>query len=122
MKIADIEIIELQNIPVTPPLFKQPLKTAVRILKLKTDDGLVGLSQIGGFLHAATVAAIKQELLPFLKGKDPLENERLMHQMLWKLNTRTHGGVWNYAVSAIDVLSRLRDELARRRQRPRIGF
>ena len=46
MKIADIEIIELQNIPVTPPLFKQPLRTGVRLLKLKTDDGLVGLSQI----------------------------------------------------------------------------
>ena len=103
MKIADIEIIELQNIPVTPPLFKQPLRTGVRLLKLKTDDGHVGLSQIGGFLHAATIAAIKDELLPFLKGKDPLENERLMHQMLWKFNTRAHGGVWNYAVSAIDV-------------------
>ena len=103
MKIADIEIIELQNIPVTPPLFKQPLRTGVRLLKLKTDDGLVGLSQIGGFLHAATIAAIKQELLPFLKGKDPLENERLMHQMLWKFNTRAHAGVWNFAVSAIDV-------------------
>ena len=58
MKIADLEIIELQNIPVTPPLFKEPLRTGVRLLKLKTDDGLVGLSQIGGFLHAATVAAI----------------------------------------------------------------
>src|SRR4030095_3092468 len=103
MKIADIKITELQNIPVTPPLFKQPLRTGVRLLKLKTDDGLVGLSQIGGFLHSAPVAAIKQERLPFLKGKDPLENERLMHQMLWKFNTRAHGGVWNYAVSAIDV-------------------
>jgi L-rhamnonate dehydratase len=27
----------------------------------------------------------------------------LMHQMLWKFNTRAHGGVWNFAVSAIDV-------------------
>ena len=54
LKIADIEIIELQNIPVTPPLFKQPLRTGVRLLKLKTDDGIVGLSQIGGFMHSAT--------------------------------------------------------------------
>ena len=103
MKIADIELLELQNIPVTPPLFKQPVRTAVRLVKVKTDDGLVGISQFGGFMHSATAAFIQQDLLPFLKGKDPLENERLMHQMLWKFNTRAHAGVWNFAVSAIDV-------------------
>jgi hypothetical protein len=26
-----------------------------------------------------------------LRGKDPLENERLMHQTPWKYSTRTHG-------------------------------
>ncbi|HKX52023.1 MAG TPA: mandelate racemase/muconate lactonizing enzyme family protein [Candidatus Binatia bacterium] len=103
MKIADIEILELQNIPVTPPLFKQPVRTAVRLLKVKTDDGRIGLSQLGGFMHSATAAFIRQDLLPFLKGKDPLENERLMHQMLWRFNTRAHAGVWNFAASAIDV-------------------
>jgi L-alanine-DL-glutamate epimerase-like enolase superfamily enzyme len=103
MKIAAIELTELQNIPVTPPMFKQPLRTGVRLVKVKTDDGLVGLSQLGGFMHSAGAAFIKQELAPFLIGKDPLENERLMHQMLWKFNTRAHSGVWNFAVSAIDV-------------------
>lgn len=103
MKIAAIDLIELQNIPVTPPLFKQPLRTGVRLVKVKTDDGLVGLSQLGGFMHSAGAAFIRQELAPFLIGKDPLENERLMHQMLWKFNTRAHSGVWNFAVSAIDV-------------------
>jgi hypothetical protein len=29
LKIADIEIVELQNIPVTPPLFKAPVRAAV---------------------------------------------------------------------------------------------
>ncbi len=103
MKIAAIELIELQNIPVTPPLFKQPLQTSVRLVQVKTDDGIVGLSQIGGFMHSAAMAFIQHELAPFLIGKDPLENERLMHQMLWKFNTRAHAGVWNFAVSAIDV-------------------
>jgi L-rhamnonate dehydratase len=103
MKIAAIELTELQNIPVTPPVFKQPLRTGVRLIKIKTDDGLVGLSQLGGFMHSAAAAFIKQELASFLIGKDPLENERLMHQMLWKFNTRAHSGVWNFAVSAIDV-------------------
>jgi L-alanine-DL-glutamate epimerase-like enolase superfamily enzyme len=103
LKIADIEIFELQNIPVTPPLFKHPVRAAVRLVKVKTDDGIVGISQLGGFMHSAAAAFIQQDLTPFLKGKDPLENERLMHQMLWKFNTRAHGGVWNFAVSAIDV-------------------
>jgi L-alanine-DL-glutamate epimerase-like enolase superfamily enzyme len=103
LKIAGIEIIDLQNIPVTPPLFKQPLRTAVRLLQVKTDDGFIGVSQFGGFMHSATAAFIQQDLAPFLKGQDPLENERLMHQMLWKFNTRAHAGVWNFAVSAIDV-------------------
>jgi L-rhamnonate dehydratase len=103
LKIADIEIVELQNIPVTPPLFKQPLRTAVRLLKIKTEDGMVGISQLGGFMHSATAAFIRHDLTPCLKGQDPLENERLMHQMLWKFNTRAHAGVWNFAVSAVDV-------------------
>src|SRR5499426_1974212 len=103
VKIAEIEILELQNIPVTPPLFKEPLRAAVRVLRVKTDDGIVGLSQIGGFMHSATAAFIQNDLAPSLKGKDPLETERLMHQMLWKFNTRAHAGVWNFAVSAVDV-------------------
>ncbi|HEV8344385.1 MAG TPA: mandelate racemase/muconate lactonizing enzyme family protein [Candidatus Binatia bacterium] len=103
MKIADVEILELQDIPVTPPLFKEPVRATVRLLQVKTDDGIVGISQIGGFMHSATMAFIRHDLAPFLKGKDPLETERLMHQMMWKFNTRAHGGVWNFAVSAIDV-------------------
>ncbi|HMF74316.1 MAG TPA: mandelate racemase/muconate lactonizing enzyme family protein [Bryobacteraceae bacterium] len=54
-------------------------------------------------MHSAGAAFIREELAPFLIGKDPLENERLMHQMLWKFNTRAHSGIWNFAVSAIDV-------------------
>jgi L-rhamnonate dehydratase len=103
LKIADIEILELQDIPVTPPLFKEPVRATVRLLQVKTDDGIVGISQIGGFMHSATMAFIRHDLAPFLKGKDPLETERLMHQIMWKFNTRAHGGVWNFAVSAIDV-------------------
>lgn len=103
MKITEIEILELANIPVTPPLFKEPVRSSVKLLKVKTDDGLVGLSQIGGFMQSSTAAFIQQELAPFLRGRDPLETERLMHQMLWKFNSRAHAGVWNFGVSAIDV-------------------
>lgn len=103
MKIAAIETFELANIPVTPPLFKAPMRQGVTLLKVKTDDGIVGISQIGGMMLPTTVSFIERDLAPFLKGKDPLETERLMHQMLWNFNTRGHGGVWNFAASAVDI-------------------
>ena len=95
LKIADIEILELQNIPVTPPLFKEPVRAAVRVLKVRTDDGIVGLSQIGGFMHSATAAFIQNDLARLVEREGSPETERLMHQMLWKFNTRGHAGVWN---------------------------
>ena len=77
MKIADIEIIELQNIPVTPPLFKQPLRTGVRLLKVTTDDGLLGLSQIAGSMYSATAAFIHQS---------KILRRSLKARRLWKTN------------------------------------
>lgn len=103
MKISDIEIIELANIPVTPPLFKEPVRSAVKLVLVKTDKGIVGASQIGGFMTSATAAFIRNDLAPFLKGKEALETERLMHQMMWKFNSRGHAGVWSFGASAIDV-------------------
>ena len=58
MKIAEIEIHELQNIPITPPLFKEPIRAAARLLAIKTDSDITGISQIGGFMHSATIAFI----------------------------------------------------------------
>ncbi len=103
MKIAAIETLELANIPVTPPLVKSPMLQSATLVQVKTDNGIVGISQIAGPMPSATIAFIKQDLAPFLKDKDPLETERLMHQMLWNFNTRAHSGVWSFAVSAIDV-------------------
>ena len=95
VKIAEIEIVELQNIPVTPPLFKQPVRTGARILKIVTDDGLIGISQIAGPMYSATAAFILKELAPFLKGQTPLETERVMHLMMWRFNNRAHARTWN---------------------------
>jgi L-alanine-DL-glutamate epimerase-like enolase superfamily enzyme len=103
LKIAEIKIVELANIPVTPPFRKEAVHSTVRLVSIETDNGIVGISEIGHAPASATVRFIEDELSPFLKGRDPLETERLMHQMLWKFNSRAHSGVWNAAVSAIDV-------------------
>ena len=70
MRIAEIEILELQNIPITPPLFKEPVRATVRLLEIKTDNGITGISQIGGFMHSATCFH-PQRACAFLKGKGP---------------------------------------------------
>ena len=86
MRIPEIEILELQNIPIAAAIQRAGART-VRLLEIKTDDGITGISRIGGLMHSATIAFIPNELAPFLKGKDPLETERLMHQMMWKFDT-----------------------------------
>ncbi len=103
MKISAIETIELANIPVLPPFKREPVLSTVRLVSIETDNGIVGISEIGHSPASSTVHFIEHDLAAFLKGRDPLETERLMHQMLWKFNTRAHSGIWNAAVSAIDV-------------------
>jgi hypothetical protein len=66
MKIAAIELIELQNIPVTPPVFKKPLRTGVRVVKVKTDNGLVGALATWRFMHSAGAAFLREELAPWV--------------------------------------------------------
>ena len=70
---------------------------------METDDGIVGMSEIGHGPKSATIALIENDLAPFLKGRNPLETERLMHLMLRNFNFRAHTGAWNAAASAIDV-------------------
>ena len=93
MKITAIEIVDLANIPVKPPLFKDPVRSSAKLVKVETDEGLIGVSHIVGPTPIASAALIKEELTPFLKGKDPLETERLMHHMLWRFNSR---GPWGH--------------------------
>ena len=66
MKITAIETFELANIPVTPPMVKSPMSQSVTLLQVKTDNGIVSLSQISGAMPAATIAFIRQDLAPFL--------------------------------------------------------
>jgi L-alanine-DL-glutamate epimerase-like enolase superfamily enzyme len=79
------------------------MSQGITLLKVKTDNGIVGISQVSGMMLPTTIAFIQHDLAPFLHGRDPLDTERLMHEMLWKFNSRAHGGVWNFAVSAIDI-------------------
>jgi len=103
LKIASVRIFVLSGIEVTPPVSRRKIRAETMLVSVETDAGILGISEIKYAPKSATIRFICDELAPFLKGKDPLDTERLMHQMLWRFNNRGHGGVWNHAVSAIDV-------------------
>jgi L-rhamnonate dehydratase len=41
--------------------------------------------------------------MPFLRGKNPVETERIWHQLYTTFNPRAQTGMWSSAVSAIDI-------------------
>ncbi len=102
MKISAIKTRRLANIPLDLP-FHERRTASVDLLSVETDQGLVGTAEIGHGPGAAILRFIETDLAPFLVGRDPLENERLMHEMRWRFNPRAEPGVWNPAVSSIDV-------------------
>ena len=103
MKIADIRTLSLGDIPIEVPFQKNPIRSSLHLVLVETDNGIIGISEISHAPKSATIAFIENDLTPFLKGRDPLETERLMHLMLWNFNSRAHSGIWNAAASAIDV-------------------
>ena len=46
---------------------------------------------------------INREAAPFLRGKNPLETERIWNQLYKQFNPRGQTGMWSSAVSAIDI-------------------
>jgi L-alanine-DL-glutamate epimerase-like enolase superfamily enzyme len=103
LKIADIRTLTLADIPIEIPFQKSPTRSTLHFVFVETDDGIVGMSEIGHGTKSAIIALIENDLAPFLKGRNPLETERLMHLMLRNFNFRAHTGAWNAAASAIDV-------------------
>lgn len=103
MKIGAIKTLKLSNIPVPAPFLEEALYSTVHIVSIETDNGLVGISELGHGPASTIIHFIEKALAPFLEGKDPLATEQLMHQMFWQFNSRGHPGVFNAAVSAIDV-------------------
>ena len=93
MKIADIRTLSLGDIPIEVPFQKTPIRSSLHLVLVETDNGIIGISEISHAPKSATIAFIENDLTPFLKGRDPLETERLMHLMLWNFNSRAHSGI-----------------------------
>jgi L-alanine-DL-glutamate epimerase-like enolase superfamily enzyme len=73
--------------------------SGVGLVKIETDDGITGIG-LGG-INAVVKAAI-EHFTPQLLGQDPLDVERLWHQ-LWVPKLVGRRGLTTRAISAIDI-------------------
>ncbi len=89
--------------PVNVPLLKEPIVTSIVFVAVETDRGIAGYGLTRGSLRFGLREFINREVAPFLKGKNPLETERIWNQLLKQFNARVQTGMWSSAVSAVDI-------------------
>lgn len=105
MKITDIKTIPLY-IPLkeTPPFCANPKRRGYHLLiKVFTDEGIVGYGEAYPFTTGAISAFIEEELKPHLVGENPLRIEKLW-DMMYRLRFG-HGtrGITIHAISAVEI-------------------
>ena len=102
MKITNVKA-SLHRVPIEVPLLKEPIVSSVLFTTVETDQGITGYGLTRGSQRFALKEFINREAGPFLKDKNPLETERVWHQLLKQFNARVQTGMWSSAVSAIDI-------------------
>ena len=103
MRIASIETFLLEA-PIQPGFgWSQGWteKRHVGLVKLVTDDGIVGW---GEGLHGPSVRIVHEEFAPILLGADPMQRN-LLWQAMFRLfyNGNVAGGIGGSAISAVDT-------------------
>jgi len=102
LKITEV-IATLHRVPVEVPLLKEKIVTPVLFTKVETDADVTGYGLTRGSQRFGMREFINREVAPFLKGKNPLETERVWNALLKQFNARVQTGMWSSAVSAIDI-------------------
>src|SRR5215831_15149184 len=101
MRIARVDA-SLHRVPVDVPLLP-PRWVTVVLVRVETDDGLVGFGAAGGGFPLALVAVIQHEIGAFLTGRDPLLTEQLAAALEQRFNSRAMTGVVSCALSGVDL-------------------
>jgi len=83
------------------PLLKEKIVTSILFTAIETDDGIIGYGLTRGSQRFGLKEFINREAGPFLRGKNPLETERIWNQLYKQFNPRAQTGMWSSAVSAI---------------------
>jgi L-alanine-DL-glutamate epimerase-like enolase superfamily enzyme len=103
MKITDIKASLHRNEIDLPGIGKSIESRSFVFVEVETDEGISGFGITGQFLPWAVIAAIRDHILPVIKGLDPYHTERI-HADIWrKINNRAYTGVISNALSAIDI-------------------
>jgi len=102
LKITDVRA-TLHRVPVSVPLLKAPIITSIVFVTVETDKGATGFGLTRGAQRFSVREFINREAAPFLRGKNPLETERIWNQLWSQFNPRAQTGMWSSAVSAIDI-------------------
>ena len=102
MKITDVKA-SIHRIPVEVPLLKEKIVTPIVFTAVETDTGVTGYGLTRGGQRFGMKEFINREVAPFLRGKNPLETERVWNDLLKQFNARVQTGMWSSAVSTIDI-------------------
>ena len=102
MKITDVKA-TLHKIPIEAPLLKEKIWTPIVFTTVETDQDVTGYGLTRAAQRHGAKEFINREAAPFLRGKNPLETERVWQQLYKQFNPRGQTGMWSSAVSAIDI-------------------
>lgn len=102
MKITNVKA-SIHRIPVEVPLLKEQIVTPIVFTTVETDTGVTGYGLTRGGQRFGMKEFINREVAPFLRGKNPLETERVWNDLLKQFNARVQTGMWSSAVSTIDI-------------------
>src|SRR5215469_3702203 len=102
MQITDVKA-TLHRIPIEAPLLKERIWTPVLFPTVNTDQGISGYGLTRAAQRHGAKEFINREAAPFLRGKNPVETERIWHELYKTFNPRAQTGMWSSAVSAIDI-------------------
>ena len=102
MQITDVKA-TLHRIPIEAPLLKEKIWTAIVFITVETEQGISGYGLTRAAQRYGAKEFINREAAPFLRGKNPVETERIWHELYKMFNPRAQTGMWSSAVSAIDI-------------------
>jgi L-alanine-DL-glutamate epimerase-like enolase superfamily enzyme len=91
------------RVPVQVPLVASPRTATVLVVRVESDDGLVGHGVAGPQSPAAVAELVNRELGPFVVGHDPLMAEQLAHILEQRFNSRAMSGIVSSALSGVDI-------------------
>jgi L-rhamnonate dehydratase len=81
--------------------YKRQIRMGGVVAEVETADGLTGHGFTSIINEQLVVAAIRDVIAPYLKGKDAMAREAISEDLFWRITPR---GQWGHAVHAISVI------------------